>query len=108
MIKRKRKEFDSALISLQEAISHNFKIRENPLFMLIKGEIEYEKKDFVSAELTMEQTVSLPSIKNKQAVGDSKCYRVLSFTEKDRCAVYLLLAKCHAKSKKFKESKAIM
>jgi tetratricopeptide repeat protein 21B len=41
-------------------------------------------------------------------VGDSKRYRVLSFTEKDRCAIYLLLAKCHAKSKKFKESKAIM
>jgi hypothetical protein len=56
----------------------------------------------------MEQAIALPSIKNKQAVGDSKKYRVLSFTEKDRCSIYLLLAKCHAKSKKFKEGKAIM
>jgi|JI6StandDraft_1071083.scaffolds.fasta_scaffold07203_6 tetratricopeptide repeat protein 21B len=108
MIKNKRKEFDSALISLQEAISHNFKIRENPLFALIKGEIEFEMKDFVSAEMTMEGAISLPSIKNKQAVGEAKKYKVLSFTEKDRCAIFLLLAKCYAKSKKFKESKSIM
>ena len=26
--------------SLEQAISNNFKIRENPLFMLVKGEIE--------------------------------------------------------------------
>jgi tetratricopeptide repeat protein 21B len=41
MIRSKKKEFEGALNSLQEAISINFKIRENPLFMLIKGGIEY-------------------------------------------------------------------
>lgn len=39
MIKNKKKDFEAALNSLQEAIAINFKIRENPLFMLIKGEI---------------------------------------------------------------------
>lgn len=62
----------------------------------------------MSAELSMETAVSLPAIKNKQFVGESKKYKVLSFTEKDRCAIFLLLAKCLVKSKKFKESKAIM
>lgn len=39
MIRSKKKEFEGAQTSLQEAISINFKIRENPLFMLIKGGI---------------------------------------------------------------------
>lgn len=37
MIRNKKKDFDAAMNSLQDAISINFKIRENPLFMLIKG-----------------------------------------------------------------------
>lgn len=41
LIRSKKKEFEGALNSLQEAIAINFKIRENPLFMLIKGGIEY-------------------------------------------------------------------
>lgn len=32
----------------------------------------------------------------------------MNFTEKDRCSVYLLLAKCYAKNKKVKETKALM
>jgi tetratricopeptide repeat protein 21B len=50
LIKSKKKEFDAALNALQEAISINFKIRENPLFMLIKGGIEYEMEDYITAE----------------------------------------------------------
>ena len=38
MIFNKQKEYKPALNSLQEAISNNFHIRENPMFMLIKGE----------------------------------------------------------------------
>lgn len=50
MIRSKKKDYESALSSLQEAIAINFKIRENPLFMLIKGEIEYEMKSYQTAE----------------------------------------------------------
>jgi len=49
MIRSKKREFEAALSSLQEAISLNFKIRENALFMLIKGDIEYEMGDYVTA-----------------------------------------------------------
>lgn len=37
MIRNKKKDFEAAMNCLQEAIAINFKIRENPLFMLIKG-----------------------------------------------------------------------
>ena len=50
MIRNKKKDYDAAMNSLQEAISINFKIRENPLFMLIKGEIEYAMEQYVTAE----------------------------------------------------------
>lgn len=50
MIKNKKRDFEAALNSLQEAISISFKIRENPLFMLIKGEIEYEMGNYPLAE----------------------------------------------------------
>jgi tetratricopeptide repeat protein 21B len=39
MIKNKKRDFEAAMNNLQEAIAINFKIRENPLFMLLKGEI---------------------------------------------------------------------
>ena len=37
MTKKKKKDYEAALNSLQDAIAINFKIRENPLFMLLKG-----------------------------------------------------------------------
>lgn len=49
MIKNKKKDYEAAMNSLQEAISINFKIRDNPLFMLIKGEIEYEMGQYAVA-----------------------------------------------------------
>lgn len=109
MTKKKKKDYEAALNSLQEAIAINFKIRENPLFMLLKGEIEYEMGNYLVAEDTMTQSLSLPSVKRKMAEsGGDKGFRVLNFSEKDRCSIYLLLAKCYIKNKKPKESKQIM
>ena len=111
MTKKKRKEFEGALGSLNEAISHNFKIRENPLFMLIKGEIEYDMGDYTAAEQTAEQAYNLPSVKSKitaEPTKDVRKFKAMNFSEKDRCSVFLLLAKCYAKNKKGKETKAIM
>lgn len=41
-------------------------------------------------------------------VSGEKTFKVLNFSEKDRCSIYLLLAKCYMKNKKQKESKQIM
>lgn len=50
MIRNKKRDFGAAQNSLQDAIAINFRIRENPLFMLLKGEIEYEMGDYAAAE----------------------------------------------------------
>lgn len=76
--------------------------------MLLKGEIEYEMGNYMVAEETMVQAIGLPSVKRRMAEDKSRSFKVLNFSEKDRCSIYLLLAKCYMKNKKVKESKQIM
>jgi tetratricopeptide repeat protein 21B len=40
MLALKEKNWHQAESALDQAISQNFKIRENPVFMLLKGEVE--------------------------------------------------------------------
>jgi hypothetical protein len=70
--------------------------------MLIKGSIEYEMGDYVTAEETMAAAVTLPSVKKRILDQNLFNFKVLTFSEKDRCSIYLLLAKCYAKNKKVK------
>ena len=70
--------------------------------MLLKGEIEYEMGNYTLAEETMSQAIGLPSVKKKLNNDGDKTFKVLNFSEKDRCSVYLLLAKCYMKNKKQK------
>lgn len=58
----------------------------------------------------MIQAIALPQVKRKSADvnSDGKKFKILTFSEKDRCSVFLLLAKCYAKNKKVKESKQVM
>ncbi len=57
----------------------------------------------------MIQTISLPAVKRKNFEdSSSKKFKILSFSEKDRCSIFLLLAKCYTKNKKHKESKQVM
>lgn len=54
------------------------------------------------------QAMALPSVKRKILDDSSKKFKVLSFTEKDRCSIFLLLAKAYSKNGKQKESKQVM
>jgi tetratricopeptide repeat protein 21B len=107
MTLNKKGEHGPALLSLQEAISKNFQIRENPLFMLIKGEIEFSKKDFEAAQATMEAAYALPGVKDN-LVSINSSFKIVAFSERDRCSIFLLLAKVYACLKQDKQSKAVM
>jgi hypothetical protein len=48
--------------------------------MLIKGEIEYEMKNYQAAEETMVQAIGLPSVKRKVNDENNKKFRVLNFS----------------------------
>lgn len=64
--------------------------------------------DYTSAEETMAAAVALPSVKRRSNDSNTLNFKVLTFSEKDRCSIFLLLAKCYTKNKKAKESKTIM
>lgn len=51
----------------------------------------------------MVQAISLPVVKRKNVEDPTaKKFKILSFSEKDRCSIFLLLAKCYTKNKKNK------
>ncbi|MCB0369671.1 MAG: hypothetical protein KDD45_09565 [Bdellovibrionales bacterium] len=76
--------------------------------MLIKGGIEYEMQDYVSAEETMVAAAALPSVKRKVVDHNMFNFKILTYTEKDRCSIFLLLAKSYIKNKKSKECKNVI
>ena len=56
----------------------------------------------------MTAAINLPSVKRRNVDGNTFGFKVLNYSEKDRCSIFLLLAKCYTKNKKSKESKTIM
>jgi hypothetical protein len=46
------------------AFAQDFKIRENPVFMLMKSEIEMKAQDWLTAQKTLEQAFELPGVKD--------------------------------------------
>ena len=52
--------------NLQQAFAHDFRIRENPVFMLMKSEVELKQHDWLNAQKTLEQAFELPGVKDPQ------------------------------------------
>jgi len=50
---------------LKQAFAQDFSIRDNPVFMLMKSEVEIKQKDWEEAKKTLEHIFKLP------AMGDS-------------------------------------
>jgi len=56
----------------------------------------------------MAAAVGLPSVRKRNVDANTLGFKILTFSEKDRCEIFLLLAKCYTKNKKTKECKTIM
>ncbi|EGR31890.1 tetratricopeptide repeat protein [Ichthyophthirius multifiliis] len=109
LIASQSKNYSLAQNNLQQAISNNFMIRENPLFMLVKGEVEYAMGNFLNCEQTMEAAYEIPEVKDQNIQKNSNNQQqILQFGEKDRCQIFLLYAKALSKNNKAKDAKKIM
>ena len=63
--------------------------------------MEYKSGDYVSALATIESAYEIPGIKEKSILlKKNEKSSILQFQDKDRCGVFLLLAKCYAANKK--------
>lgn len=47
-------------------------IRDNPLFMLVKGEVEFRTEDFQNALTTMESAFEISGVKDKAKKNKGK------------------------------------
>ena len=105
-----------AYACMEEAIANNFQVREHPLFMLVKGEIELKNNDKETALATLETAFNLPGAKPERARGKKKDQekkqevhlQILTFGDKERCKLHILLAKAYIANGRVSDAKAIM
>ena len=119
LISVKTGSYASALNSLNQAISNNFMIRENPLFMLIKADVEYRMEDFKTMLATTEIAFDIPGVREPIKVVQQKKgapvpqqrkaqSQILTFSEKERASMFVLHAKALAKNKRDKDARGVM
>ena len=99
--------------ALEEAVANNFQIRENPYFLMIKGEIELQSQDNEAALATLEAAYSLPIVKTGKPGRGKKAdpkvaSQMLSFTDKERCKLHVLLAKAYIVNGRVTDAKNVM
>ena len=59
----------AARSALQQALSLDFKIRENPVFMMIKAQIEAKDGQYTQAKETLMHAYSLPGVRELNYAG---------------------------------------
>jgi tetratricopeptide repeat protein 21B len=98
--------------SLHQAFAQDFKIRENPVFMLMRSEVEMKQSDWLNAAKTLEQAYDLPGVKdaalptdNRQPAG--KKYS-LPFGQEERARIFINLVMCYCEVKNFDAAKRIL
>jgi tetratricopeptide repeat protein 21B len=99
-------EYTAASNTLEQALARNFKIRENPMFMLVKGKCEMKMEKYAEALKTFEATLGLPGVRipNDKAAKSG----FLALSEEDRAAVYTNLALAYAHNDKISEATRTM
>ena len=53
---------------LKQAFAQDFSIRDNPVFMLMKSEVEIKQKDWDEAKKTLEHIIKLPAVQDPTSV----------------------------------------
>jgi tetratricopeptide repeat protein 21B len=98
-------QYASAQTTLEQALARSFTIRENPLFMLVKGQVEMKLKKFHDAIKTFEATMALPGIRS---AGENKKTGVLGISVEDRGSVFANLAVAYAENGEIPKATRIM
>lgn len=101
------KLFDRAAQSLEAGLSHNFKVRENPIYHLISGLIEkncHNLEDSIKHFTTALSLIDLKSKETYNATSDSH----VNFTLADKASIYVELIQVHSSLKQFHEATKLL
>ncbi|CAG9315664.1 unnamed protein product [Blepharisma stoltei] len=107
LINLQSSQYLAASASLEQALARNFMIRENPMFMLVKGTVEMKQGKYADALKTFEAGINLPGVRSP-APPNKKSQLFLTLSEEDRAIIYANLAICYAENKKLPEASRIM
>lgn len=103
-------DIQAANNALQQAFSQDFSIRENPVFLLIKAQVEKKMGNYQEALKSLETAYELPGVKDKNAKAkdlDSKKYN-LAFGIEERAKIFILLIEVKAELADFAGAKKIL
>uniref|UniRef100_A0A7S0YZT4 Tetratricopeptide repeat protein 21B n=1 Tax=Hemiselmis tepida TaxID=464990 RepID=A0A7S0YZT4_9CRYP len=82
-------KYGAANASLEQALSHNFEIRESPSYYVIKSSILAREQKWADAAKVLEAAMNLPGVKSAGSGGKS-------VPTADRAQIFLHLAMAHA------------
>ena len=92
---------------LKQAFAQDFSIRDNPVFMLMKSEVELKQKDWEEAKKTLEHIFKLPAVQDPNAAQDdsnqssNKASFSQSFGMEERSRIFLNLVTVYCELQEF-------
>ena len=102
-------QFSAASTAIEQALARNFLIRDNPMFMLIKGQVEMKNKQFKEALKTFEAAFELPGVRSllpKQAKKKTSLF--LTLGPADRASLFTYLVVAYAENNKLPEATRVI
>ena len=102
-------QFAAASNAIEQALARNFLIRDNPMFMLIKGQVELKNRQFKEALKTFEAAFQLPGVKTPAAqMAKKKTSLFLTLGPSDRASIYTYLSTAYAENNQLPEATQII
>ena len=92
---------------LEQALAENFLVKQNPVFLYAKAQLEIDKKEYGQAYTTLESAFELPAIKNKETEKYSRSL-ILKFGDEERAKMHVMMVVACDKLKKTEDSKKWM
>ena len=98
--------------SLNEAFSQDFSIRENPVFMLMRSDVEINGQNWESALKTLEAAYKLPQVEDPNSTASQmsmgmKKYSI-PFGQVERARIFMNLVKVYSEMKEYDKAKKIV
>lgn len=103
-------DIQAANNALQQAFSQDFSIRTNPVFLLIKAQVEKKMKNYDEALTSLETAYALPGVKDRNSKPKdlgSKRYN-LPFGMEERAKIFILLIEVKAELADFAGAKKVL
>lgn len=108
LISMQQGQYIAASGVLDQALARNFKIRENSVFMLVKGKIEMKQHKYREAMETLERAKNLPEVKNPDVARTKRSQLTLALSSEDRASLFTNLAIAYSECEKIPQARQVI